>query len=36
VAAEIARPHLKDNPRWRLIRMDAYEAYYHAMARQDL
>ena len=36
VAAEIKRPHLKNSPRWRLIRMDAYEAYYHAMAAQEL
>ncbi len=36
VAAENSRPHLKANPRWRLIRMDAYEAYYKAMARQTI
>lgn len=31
VAAEAKRPHLKSNPRWRLIRMDAYEAFHNAM-----
>jgi hypothetical protein len=36
VAVEAKRPHLKDNPRWRLIRMGAYEAYYLAMAGQAL
>ena len=35
VAAEIARPHLRANPRWQLIRMDAYEAYHNAMVGND-
>lgn len=26
LAAERTRPHLKDSARWRLLRMDAYEA----------
>lgn len=25
IAAEHARPHLKHSPRWKLLRMDAYE-----------
>lgn len=31
VAAEAKRPELRDNPRWKLIRMDAYEAFWRAM-----
>lgn len=34
VSAENARPGLRNNPRWQLIRMDAYEAYYHLMGAQ--
>lgn len=36
VAAENSRPHLKSNPHWRILRMDAYEAYYKAMAGQTI
>jgi hypothetical protein len=32
VAAEAKRPELKTNPRWKLIRMDAYETFWRAMA----
>lgn len=31
VAAEVTRPALKDNPRWKLLRMDAYEAFWRVM-----
>lgn len=31
VATEKARPHLADNPRWRVLRMDAYEAFHSLM-----
>lgn len=31
VAVEKTRPHLKDSPRWKLLRMDAYEAFWRAM-----
>lgn len=31
VRAERARPHLKDNPRWQMLKMDAYEAFWRAM-----
>lgn len=31
VSAEAARPGLRNNPRWQLIRMDAYEEYYRLM-----
>jgi hypothetical protein len=31
VAAESTRPHLKTSPRWKLLRMDAYEAFWRAM-----
>ena len=32
VAVEAKRPALKDNPRWKMLRMDAYEAFWRAMA----
>ena len=31
VSTEAKRPHLKNNPRWQLIRMDAYEAFWRTM-----
>ena len=31
VAAEAEHPHLKASPRWQLIRMDAYEAFWRMM-----
>lgn len=31
VSLESKRPHLKNNPRWKLLRMDAYEAFWRAM-----
>jgi hypothetical protein len=31
VAAEQTRPHLKENARWKLLRMDTYEAFWTAM-----
>lgn len=36
VAAEKERPHLKNNPRWQLLRMDAYEAFWRAMQGEEL
>jgi hypothetical protein len=31
VRAEQGAPHLKDSARWKLLRMDAYEAFWRAM-----
>jgi hypothetical protein len=31
VEAEKRRPVLKDSPRWKLLRFDAYEAFWKAM-----
>lgn len=31
VAAENARPELKNNPRWQLLRLDAYETFWRMM-----
>jgi hypothetical protein len=31
VWVEQKRPHLKDNPQWKLLRMDAYEEFWRAM-----
>lgn len=29
VTAEVTLPWLRDNPQWRLLRMDAYETFYN-------
>lgn len=31
VTIEAKRPHLRNNPRWQIIRQDAYEAFYLGM-----
>lgn len=33
--AEAQRPALRQNPRWNLVRMDAYEAFHNLMTGSD-